>query len=144
MRPATENDASIDALRIAVLRNEAEFKENSLKKLSNLAYLRKRVEKEIADTIIVSPENSPHILMLAVKGVRGEVLMHSLEKHNIYIGIGSACSSKKGNRFQTLLGLDSTHKEGVIRISLSEYNTLDELDILIEAIKTEAGFVAKI
>lgn len=47
--------------------------------------------------IIVSPENSPHILMLALKGVRGEVMLHSLEDYGILIGVGSACSSKKAS-----------------------------------------------
>lgn len=47
--------------------------------------------------IIVSPESSPHILMLALKGVRGEVMLHSLEDYGILIGVGSACSSKKAS-----------------------------------------------
>lgn len=142
LRPATENVASIDALRVAFQKNAAEFNDNYNKKCLNIKYLMDKIS-EIEGAQILSPEDSPHIVMLALKGVRGEVLMHAIEKYGIYIGIGSACSSKKGNRFQQLLGLDEAHKEGVIRISLSEYNEKYEIDALIDAIKTELNILQK-
>ncbi|UKI13930.1 MAG: hypothetical protein L6V85_07230 [Clostridiales bacterium] len=71
--------------------------------------------------------------MLALKGVRGEVMLHSLEDYGILIGVGSACSSKKGiNKFQSLLSLDDEHKEGIIRVSVSETNTIEECDFFLE------------
>ena len=74
--------------------------------------------------------------MVALKGVRGEVILHSLEDFGILIGVGSACSSKKGiNKFQSLLNLDDDHKEGIISISVSESNTFEECDALLEKIK---------
>ena len=86
--------------------------------------------------VVLSPENSPHILMVALKGVRGEVVLHALEDYGILIGVGSACSSKKGiNKFQSLLNLDDEHKEGIIRISVSETNTLAECAFFIEKLK---------
>ena len=44
-----------------------------------------------------SVNNSPYILSVSIKGIRGEVLLHMLEKRGVLIGIGSACSSKKQN-----------------------------------------------
>ena len=36
-----------------------------------------------------------HILCFALKGIRGEVLVHALEEKQIYISTTSACSSRK-------------------------------------------------
>ncbi|UKI51648.1 MAG: hypothetical protein L6V79_05425 [Clostridium sp.] len=42
-------------------------------------------------------------------------------------------AAKKGiNKFQSLLNLDDEHKEGIIRISVSETNTIEECDFFLE------------
>lgn len=142
LRPATENVAGIDAMRVAAQKNITLFTQNQAKRKETTLYLRTLL-CEIEDVKILSPENSPHIVMAALKGVRGEVVMHSLEKHGVYIGIGSACSSKKGNRFQKLLALDQAHREGVIRISVSEFNHNGQIDCFINALKTELNILQR-
>ena len=72
-------------------------------------------------------------------GIRGEVLVHMLEKHNIYISVGSACSSKKpDNRVLKQLGRTSEQMQGTIRISFSAYQDFDvdkSVDTICEQIK---------
>ena len=76
---------------------------------------------------------SPAIMSLAFADIKGEVLLHMLEKYDIIVGTGSACSSKnKKSRFAKAIGLESNYAEGVIRISFSKYNTLEEVAFLAE------------
>ncbi len=77
--------------------------------------------------VISGDNSSPYILTVSAKGVRGEVVMHALEKEGIIVGNGSACSSK--NRFSRVIeacGYDNVILDGVIRISFSTETTLDE------------------
>lgn len=136
LRSATENLAGIVAFSEILKKYNAVFSENVEKRKEILNYLRNKIAETMPEHKIISPENSPHILMIALKGVRGEVMLHSLEDFGILIGVGSACSSKKGiNKFQSLLNLDDEHKEGIIRISVSETNTIEECDFFVEKLQ---------
>lgn len=76
---------------------------------------------------------SPAIMSLAFADIKGEVLVHMLEKYDIIVGTGSACSSKnKQSRLAKAIGLDTKYAEGVIRISFSKYNTKEEVGLLAE------------
>ena len=83
---------------------------------------------------IISGENSsPYILTVSAVGLRGEVVMHSLEEENIIVGNGSACSSK--NRFSRVIeacGYENSVLDGVIRISFSNETTLDDAKIAVQ------------
>ncbi len=143
MRSATENVSAIDAFRVAVEIGRKGFAEGSKHKKEVLKHLRTEIAK-MEDVILISPEISPHVLTVTFKDVRGEVLMHALEKHGIMVGIGSACSAKKGvSRFKDLLGLDKGYDEGILRISVTETTTMDEADALIEALKEEVPTLRK-
>jgi len=67
-------------------------------------------------------------------GTRGEVILHTLEQDEIYISTGSACSSNKKGKSHVLssMGLNNKEIEGAIRFGFSEFNTLDEMDIVID------------
>ena len=76
---------------------------------------------------LLSPENgAPHILTMAFERVRGEVMMHELEGYGITVGIGSACSSKKGTaRIPKALGLAGGYEMGMVRISINPFDEYD-------------------
>lgn len=120
-RSGTENVAGIVAFSEAAT---TKFK-SLINDYKLLKIVKKNLEQDIKDCglNIVSNSNdkgSPYILSLSIEGLRGEVLVHALEKHNIFIGTGSACSTKKiKNRI--LNAMDRTQKqvEGNIRISFS-------------------------
>lgn len=136
MRSATENLAGIVAFSEVLTKYDKSFARDAETRKELLSCLRNAFINEMPEHVVLSPENSPHILMVALKGVRGEVVLHALEDYGILIGVGSACSSKKGiNKFQSLLNLDDEHKEGIIRISVSETNTLAECAFFIEKLK---------
>ena len=89
--------------------------------------------------IISGKNSSPYILSVSAVGLRGEVIMHSLEEFEIIIGNGSACSSK--NRYSRVLeacGYLPEVLDGVLRISFSTESTLEEAKIAVQKINQVA------
>ncbi|GMA08636.1 aminotransferase V [Tetragenococcus halophilus subsp. flandriensis] len=82
-------------------------------------------------TIFSAEENgAPHILCIALKGIRGEVLVHALEEKEIIVSTTSACSSKKNTESSTLAAMNVSSDLATcsIRISLDESNTMAEIE----------------
>ncbi len=71
---------------------------------------------------------APHIICFAIKGVRGETIVHAFEKQGIYISTTSACSSKDHTESGTLnaMQVPDDIATSAVRISLGDHNTLDE------------------
>lgn len=137
-RSGTENTACIMAFDKAVVLNEEDFAANYSIKAQIKEYLLQKILDNFDDTVIISPKDgAPHILTVAFAQVRGEVLLHALEKHGIIVGIGSACSSHHESRFKGLLGLDNKHNEGIVRFSFSQYTTKEDIDRTVEALNCE-------
>ena len=89
-------------------------------------------------------KSSPYILSLSIDKIKSEVLLHSLEKYEIYIGTGSACSSKKsGNRILDSMKLSKTLIEGNIRLSFGLNNLNDDINLISETILIEASKLNK-
>ena len=85
---------------------------------------------------------SPYILSIFFKGIKGEVLIHSLEDDGILVSTGSACSSKKaGNRTLDAMGRKLDEVVGSIRISFSPYEEIDEDYIVNSIIKNVSRFL---
>ena len=126
IRSGTENVPAIMAFETAV-KEIGNVKEN----LKYVESLKNEFLQNISDlpVKINSPaENSPYILSLSFKGVKGETLVHMLEDNEIYVSTGSACSSKKqGNRILESMGVAHDYIVGSVRISFSKHNTLDEV-----------------
>jgi len=74
--------------------------------------------------------DAPHILNISLPGWRSEVLMNYLEAREVYVSKSSAC--KKGARSHVLeaVGMRSDVIDGAIRIGLSRFTTLDDIDAL--------------
>jgi len=95
--------------------------------------IRSRLEKITDCKELCVDFSSPAIMTLAFASVKGEVLQHMLEKYDIIVGTGSACSSKnKQSRIAKAVGLDGNYSEGIIRISFSKYNTVEDAEFLGE------------
>lgn len=131
-RSTTENlpgiVATTKALRMAL-------EENSV-----TGELRSQLWNELAtkpEIRIFSPEDgAPHVLCFAIKGVRGEVVVHAFENHGIYISTTSACSSKKADSSSTLYAMDvpTEWATGAVRVSFSNDNTKEEVEQFIEVL----------
>ena len=135
MRSGTENVPAICGIGLAseaMYENAAEHREY-LMKLKE-AFLKGVLE--IEDTKNNS-QDAPHIASVSFKGIRSEVLLHALEDKNIYVSAGSACSSNKPHVSGTLkaIGLSEEWIESTLRFSFSVYNTMEEIEYTIEALK---------
>jgi cysteine desulfurase len=103
--------------------------------------LRSQLWKELAtksEIRIFSPEDgASHVLCFAIKGVRGEVVVHAFENHGIYISTTSACSSKKGDSSSTLYAMDvpTEWATGAVRVSFSNDNTKEEVEQFIDVLR---------
>ena len=58
-----------------------------------------------------------------------------MSERNIQISAGSACKMGHRSPVLTAMGLDSKIIDSAVRISFSRYNTEDEVNLLIDAIK---------
>ena len=144
-RSGTESTALIMALKKAVEINNARFNENKEFTSRYILTLKTKLESTIPDLEFITPENGcGNILTLAFPKVRGEVLLHAVEKYGILCGIGSACSSHHESRFKKLLRLDDDHRDGIIRFSVSEFNDINEIDKVVDAVKSEWKTLADI
>lgn len=138
MRSTTENVGGVAAMAKALrmtLENGASSREQEqLVRGKLLAAL-----SEYEDVRIFSPEDGAgHILCFAMKGVRGEVMVHAFEIQDIFISTTSACSSRKKGTPYTLgsMGVPLSWSQCAVRISLSGENTQAEADAFIEHFRT--------
>ena len=112
----------------------------ALEEKSVTGELRSQLWKELAtkpEIRIFSPEDgASHVLCFAIKGVRGEVVVHAFENHGIYISTTSACSSKKADSSSTLYAMNvpTEWATGAVRVSFSNDNTKEEVEQFINVL----------
>lgn len=139
LRSGTENVPGIAGFGLAAELAGATLTDRSahVKKLKE--YLRKGIGENITDILVnSSPKGSPYILNISFLGTRGEVLLHQLEEHGIYVSTGAACSSNKKGRSHVLaaMGLSETEIDGALRFSFSEFNTIEQMEEVLDRLKT--------
>lgn len=125
-RSGTENIFGIKTFEYAAREKNEKLKEIYACVSEINSYVRNNIDKDIV-TILSEQGASPYILTVSVEGLRGEVIMHALETEGIIVGNGSACSSK--NRYSRVMracGYNDKILDGIVRISFSGENTLDE------------------
>lgn len=142
LRSGTENTFGIYVFAAAIEDYAAHREEYVAKMLA----LRTRFYEglsRIPGVIDLCPKEgyAPHLVNVAIEGMRGEVLLHLLEKQGIAISTGSACSSKKKkqSRIHAHLKLPRETEEGIIRISLCAHNTEAEVDETLKQIEAALG-----
>ena len=140
LRSGTENVPGIIGLGAAAALINANLTENTAKLLSLKRQLLGQILQNIAPVRINSPDHpgfAPHILSVSFPGIKGEVLLHTLEQDGIYVATGSACGSKKHtpNHVHRAVGLTESESEGTLRFSFSIYNTETEINYVGEKLK---------
>ena len=137
-RAGTENTASIVGLGKAaeLARKHMEF-ENT-----EVAAMRDRLEQAILDAVphcfvTGNPDNRlPNTTNIAFEFVEGEAILMLLNKQGIAASSGSACTSGSLEPSHVMRAMDIpfTAAHGSVRLSLSRYNCMGEIERVIEAI----------
>lgn len=136
LRSGTEYVAGIVALSKALENSVGLIDENSHNFLQYKSIIRSKLDGIPNYNELCVDDVSPSIITFAFADIKGEVLIHMLEKYEIIVGTGSACSSKnKQSRMAKAIGLDSRYVEGILRISFSKYNTKEEVGFLAEKLR---------
>lgn len=136
LRSGTEYVAGIVALSKALEISVRLINENSQNFLQYKSIIRNKLDGRVDYKELCIDNASPSIITFAFADIKGEVLIHMLEKYKIIAGTGSACSSKnKQSRTAKAIGLDARYTEGVLRISFSKYNAKAEVEFLAEKLR---------
>ena len=137
-RAGTENVAGIVALGYAIEECVAEMDSTA----SRLKIMVKNTIKGIQKTIPSVKVNGntekrlPGTVNLRFDGVSGESLMNLLNLKDVCVSTSSACNSGKDIPSHVLiaLGLSEEQAKSSIRISYGRYNTLEEVETIVEII----------
>lgn len=137
MRSGTENVPGIAGIGVAAEAAYANFEEKRAHETALKDALIDAMEKlpDVQVNSLRGEAGAPHIVSVTFKGVRSEVLLHSLEDRGIYVSAGSACSSNKTGKASrkaasdTLkaIGLSDELAGSTLRFSFSRDNTMEEV-----------------
>ncbi len=73
----------------------------------------------------------PHILNISLMDIKPETFIHALEKHQIYVGSNTACSSGKLSKAVFNIYKDKTRALTTLRISLSHLTSNEEINVFL-------------
>ncbi|MEG2413839.1 MAG: cysteine desulfurase family protein [Clostridia bacterium] len=139
IRSATENVGGIAVFAQAASQMRANLSKNAIYLRELQTYALQRLQSEFPKNMIVNTnqqEAAPNIISVSFGNARGEVIVHCLEKFDIIVGTGSACSAKKSSkRIPDALKVSAPYSSGMLRLSFNEENTKEEIDIFIEKLK---------
>ncbi len=126
----------------------AEELTNIEKNLEKIKLLRddfvNKLEKLEGIEINSKPVSLPYIVNFSATGIPSQPMINYLSEREIYVSGGSACA--KGHRSTALLaaGVSVQRIDSAIRVSLSRFNTEEELDILCENIENALKELRKV
>lgn len=142
MRAGTENVAAIVGMAAALSKN-IRLLEESAEHLTKL-------EEKLTDGLICrniefirngGDRHIPGNMSLSFRGHDGEALLHRLDLMGICVSTGAACDSRNIQISHVLqaIGLEENLAKGTIRISLGKQNTIDDVKVIVEALKKIIG-----
>ena len=136
-RAGTENVAEIVAMAAAL-------KEACKNMASNSAKVTALRDKIIAELVKIPhsklngdmAHHLPGTINMCFEGIEGEGLLLHLDDMGVCASSGSACTSGSLDPSHVLLAIGLPHEvaHGSLRLSLSEYNTEEDADVIIKAV----------
>jgi cysteine desulfurase len=143
-RPGTENLPGIYGFVLAAEKSVGAVEENNRRASAAMATL--LGELEGIPGVSVNPagrpaqgsgEYSPYILNLSIPPIPGEVLVRVLEEEGFIVSTGSACSSRKKDRFRVLenMGVSRRSASSALRVSTGPGVDGAQLSALAAAIR---------
>lgn len=135
-RSGTENVSEIVALGKAcqIAEKNIEQYQQKLKKLRD--YCLKKIQEKIPDIHIngTMERRLPGNINISFKDLNSGELLLRLDEVGICASGGSACSSKEASpsHVLTAIGLPSELSKGALRLTFGDYNSIEDVDYLVE------------
>ncbi len=135
-RSGTENVAEIVALGKAckIAEKNIEQYQQKLKKLRD--YCLKEIQEKIPDIHIngTMERRLPGNINISFKDLNSGELLLRLDEVGICASGGSACSSKEASpsHVLTAIGLPNELSKGALRLTFGDYNSIEDVDYLVE------------
>lgn len=143
-RAGTENVAGIAALAAALKESCDNMEENAAK----MCAMRDRLFAELSriphSKINGSLEHHvPGTVNMCFEGIEGESLLLMLDKNGICASSGSACTSGSLDPSHVLLSLGLPHEvaHGSLRLSIGEYNTMEEIEHIVKVVPEVVAYL---
>lgn len=146
-RPGTENMASIVGMATAIKDATDHLKENAEKVTAMRNRLidglkgieRSRINGDLEHHL-------PGTLNMCFEGIEGESLLLLLDAKGICASSGSACTSGSLDPSHVLLsiGVPVEIAHGSLRLSISEYNTMEQMDHIVKSVPEVVSYLRSI
>lgn len=136
-RAGTENVAGIVAMAAALKESVDNMEENSKKMIAMRDKLFAELSRIPHSKINGSLEHHvPGTVNMCFEGIEGESLLLMLDAKGICASSGSACTSGSLDPSHVLLALGLPHEvaHGSLRLSIGEYNTMEEIDHICQTV----------
>lgn len=146
-RAGTENLPAIVGMAVAFKESCQMLEENKLKVSAMRDRLIEGLSKIPHSTLNGSRENRlPGNVSFCFEGIEGESLLLLLDNKGISASSGSACSSASLDPSHVLLAIGRPHEiaHGSLRLSLSENNSEEEIDYMLEIIPQVVEYLRSI
>ena len=144
MRPGTENlPYAIGMAKAATLLSRTLPQRH--KTLVELNTRLREGLKQFPEITLNSPEDAvPEVLNFSLNVIRSETMLHHLETMGVYVSSGSACSKGAASHTLTAMGLEPRRIDTAIRASFCADNTPEDVDALLEGLKTGLAALSRI
>ena len=146
-RAGTENVAGICALAAALKESCDNMAPNAEKMIAMRDKLFAELGKIPHSKINGSLEHHvPGTVNMCFEGIEGESLLLLLDKEGICASSGSACTSGSLDPSHVLLSLGIPHElaHGSLRLSIGEYNTMEQIDHIIATVPRVVEYLRSI
>ena len=146
-RAGTENVAGIVAMAAALKESCDHMEENTAKIIPMRDKLLRELAKIPHSKINGSLEHHvPGTVNMCFEGIEGESLLLLLDDEGICASSGSACTSGSLDPSHVLLSIGLPHEvaHGSLRLSIGEYNTMEQIDHIIEVVPKVVEYLRSI
>ena len=134
-RSGTEGTPAIFAFAAACAAGAKTFRADIAHEKELLSGLIAAVE-EMEGIEILGAHEAPHILSLSVPGVPTQNTLNLLQEDGICVSAGSACAKGHRSHVLTAMNLSPELIDAAFRVSLCKDTTVEEIDTLIQSLKT--------
>ena len=143
-RAGTENVAGICGMAAALKEACDHIDENTAKVSAMRDYLIENLSKIPHSALNGDPVHRlPGNVSFCFEGIEGDSLLLLLDMHGIAASSGSACTSGSLDPSHVLLAIGRVHDvaHGSLRLSLSEYNTMEEMEHIAKTVPEVVAYL---